>query len=58
MKKIYELPELNVSMFEESNILTTGSGTGQGDIQAENNFSYSNDPNTVKMSWDQMKLVL
>ena len=57
MKKIYELPELNVSMFEESNILTTGSGTGQGDTPAEENFEYSGKKTTVKISWEEMEAV-
>ena len=50
MKKIYELPELNVSMFEESNILTTGSGN----VMPEDKFSYSDKENTVTMSWTEM----
>ena len=50
MKKIYELPELNVSMFEESNILTTGSGN----VKPEDSFDYSGGERTVKMSWVDM----
>lgn len=49
MKKIFEAPEIKVSIFESSNILIV-SGIG-----AKDNFDYSKNEYTVHSSWDSMK---
>ena len=51
MKKIFEAPEMKISVFEDSNILTTASGDG---VAAKNSFGYSNDDHTVHSDWDTM----
>ena len=49
MKKIFEAPEMKISVFEDSNILTAS-----GDIEARNRFSYSNGDHTVHSDWKSM----
>lgn len=49
MKKIFEAPEMKISVFEDSNILTAS-----GDIEARNRFSYSNGDHTVHSDWSTM----
>lgn len=51
MKKIFEAPEMKISVFEDSNILTTASGGG---VAAKNSFGYSNDDHTVHSDWNTM----
>lgn len=48
MKKIFEAPEIKVSIFENSNILIVS------DIGAKDNFDYSKSEYTVHSSWDSM----
>lgn len=48
MKKIFEAPEIKVSIFENSNILIVS------DIGAKDNFDYSKSKYTVHSSWDSM----
>lgn len=49
MKKIFEAPEMKISVFEDSNILTAS-----GDIEARNSFGYSNGDHTVHSDWESM----
>ena len=49
MKKIFEAPEMRISVFEDSNILTAPSG-----VKAKDNFGYSTDSYTVHRDWDDM----
>lgn len=50
MKKIFEAPEMKISVFEDSNILTA-SGDG---VAAENSYGYSNGNHTVHSDWESM----
>lgn len=48
MKKIFEAPEIKVSIFESSNILIVSG------IEAKDNFDYSKSKYTVHSSWNSM----
>ncbi len=53
MKKIFEAPEMKISVFEDSNILTAAS-----DVKARDSFGYSNGDHTVHSDWYSMKKII
>ena len=52
MKKIFETPEMKISVCENSNILTAPSS-----IEAKYNFDYSTDSYTVHSDWKSMEII-
>ena len=48
MKKIFEIPEMSISVFENEDIVRA-SGT-----EAQESFSYSGNDNTGKSDWSEM----
>lgn len=52
MKKIFETPEMSISVFENEDIVRASG------IEAKDRFSYSENNSTVKSNWESMTEVI